>query len=162
MVALIKGKKAPPLELAGIDGKRYNLQLAASSTNGVVLAFFKVSCPVCQYALPFIERLYQRYPGLNIWGVSQDDIPSTSAFVAQYGLSFPILLDHDLKSTVDYDLTNVPTVFLIDKNLSITQTTVGFVRDELEQLNSELARQVGRTASHLFFEADNVPDLRPG
>jgi peroxiredoxin len=60
MAALATGTKAPEFELKSLDGKKFSLgdELARGA---VVLAFFKVSCPTCQYALPFLERLYKAY-----------------------------------------------------------------------------------------------------
>lgn len=162
MVALIKGKKAPPVELVGLDGKRYNLQMAASSTGTVVLVFFKVSCPTCQYALPFVERLHQRYQSANIWGVSQDDAGASASFAQQFKLSFPILLDEGLAATVNYDLSTVPSIFLVDKNLSVKISSEGFVRDDLEGLNGELAALTQQPIKPLFQARDEVPALKPG
>jgi peroxiredoxin len=162
MVALIKGTKAPPIELLALDGKRYNLQLATSSTGLVVLAFFKVSCPTCQFAFPFLERLHQRYPTANIWGVSQDDFNATEAFATRYGLTFPVLLDDGLSATVKYDLSTVPSIFFVDKHLAILQTSTGFVRSELELLNRELAKAAHEEVADLFHAAENVPDSKPG
>lgn len=162
MVALIKGKKAPPVELVGLDGKRYNLQMAASSTGTVVLVFFKVSCPTCQYALPFVERLHQRYQSANIWGVSQDDADASTSFAQQFKLTFPILLDEGLAATVEYDLSTVPSIFLVDKNLSVKISSEGFVRDDLEGLNGELAALMQEPIKPLFQAKDEVPVLKPG
>ena len=53
MAALTVGTKAPEFELKAMDGRRFILsdELAHGP---VVLAFFKVSCPTCQYAFPFL------------------------------------------------------------------------------------------------------------
>jgi peroxiredoxin len=52
MAALASGTKAPEFDLKTLEGKRFSF--ADELTHGpVVLAFFKVSCPTCQYALPF-------------------------------------------------------------------------------------------------------------
>src|SRR5438552_14736351 len=72
MAALAPGTKAPEFELKALDGERFSLneELAGAP---VVLVFFKVSCPTCQYALPFFERLYKAYghKGVALVGVSQ-------------------------------------------------------------------------------------------
>ncbi len=60
MSALIAGKKAPDFTLQTTDEKPFALK-AALTSGPVVLAFYKVSCPVCQYTLPFVERLHQAY-----------------------------------------------------------------------------------------------------
>ena len=74
MAALTVGAKAPEFELKTLDGKKFSLsdELARGP---VVAAFFKVSCPTCQYALPFLERLYKAYAknGVTLVGISQND-----------------------------------------------------------------------------------------
>ena len=58
MAALQAGVRAPEFSLPTVDGK--HLSLAEALEKGpVVLAFFKVSCPVCQYAFPFYQRMYE-------------------------------------------------------------------------------------------------------
>lgn len=60
MAALAVGAKAPDFELKTLDGKRVSLN-EELARGAVVLAFFKVSCPTCQYAFPFLERLHRAY-----------------------------------------------------------------------------------------------------
>ena len=78
-----------------------------------MLAFFKVSCPVCQYAFPFLERLHKAYgkKGVALVGVSQNDPKETAAFIKEFGVTFPVLLDPHESYPVSnaYGLTNVPT-----------------------------------------------------
>ncbi|MGA2746732.1 MAG: TlpA disulfide reductase family protein, partial [Candidatus Sulfotelmatobacter sp.] len=80
MTALATGIKAPEFELKSLDGKRFSLgeELARGP---VVLAFFKVSCPTCQYALPFFERLHKAYAdkGVSLLGISQNNAKDTAA-----------------------------------------------------------------------------------
>ena len=61
----------------------------------VLLAFFKVSCPTCQFTFPFLERLYQqlREQGVQIWGIVQDKAQDGARFAATFGVTFPILID---------------------------------------------------------------------
>src|ERR1700757_1569744 len=94
MAALTAGTKAPQIELTALDGSKFSLQ-DASSRGPVLAIFFKISCPVCQYALPYFERIYKAYGGgkLAIVGVSQNDQRDTAEFVRKFGITFPILLD---------------------------------------------------------------------
>ena len=58
MAALDRGTTAPDFSLPTIDGKQFSLREAL--THGpVVAAFFKISCPTCQYAFPFLQRIYE-------------------------------------------------------------------------------------------------------
>jgi len=55
MSALSPGKTAPPIALATLDGEKVSLGEALKK-GPVLAAFFKVSCPVCQFTFPFLER----------------------------------------------------------------------------------------------------------
>ena len=121
-----------------------------------------MSCPTCQFTFPFLERLHKRYPTANIWAVSQDDEGASTGFAKQYDLTLPILIDQGLSVTVKYDLTTVPTILRVDKNLSVQQTSLGFVRDELEELNVDIAKTTNQPVTKLFEPADSVPDAKPG
>lgn len=157
MVALIEGTRAPEIKLQGLDGETHSLKEIIKGSQQAVVAFFKVSCPVCQFTFPYLERLHRAHPELPLIGVSQDDADATRAFVVMSGCSFPILLDEMLQSTVDYDLETVPTTFVVGQDMSIKQTIVGFDKAGLESIHEA----VGGTAP--FFTADDeVPGYRPG
>jgi len=128
----------------------------------VLLAFLKVSCPVCHLTFPYLERLHRSYPNVPIWGISQDDADATGSFAKMFGVTFPILLDDILNVTVAFGITIVPSIFLIASDGNIRQTSIGFVKAELEKLNLELAVASGYSAKPLFTAADEVPLLKPG
>lgn len=162
MVALAKGTTAPPLALRAADGADYSLSRTLKEQPAVVLAFFKVSCPVCQFTFPYIERLHRSYRSLPIWGVSQDDADATGAFARMFGCTIPMLLDESLEYSLSFDLTNVPTIFQVGHGLTIEQTIVGFDKAEMEKLNQDLAARAGVAPVPLFTAADEVPALKPG
>src|ERR1700752_5500740 len=88
------GSLAPSFTLKGLDGKPYSLR-DLLERGPVVLAFFKISCPVCQFTFPFLQRISERFTGRNapVVGISQDDARSTKEFNREYGVKFPTLLD---------------------------------------------------------------------
>jgi len=116
MAALATGAKAPDFELKTLDGKQLSLR-EELARGPVVLAFFKASCPTCQYAFPFLERLHKAYQqrGYTLVGISQNDAKDTAAFNKEFGVTFPVLLDDTQKYPVSnaYGLTNVPSIFWI-------------------------------------------------
>src|SRR5271165_4714970 len=90
MAALTAGAKAPGFELQSADGKK--LALADALKKGpVVAAFFKVSCPTCQFTAPFLERLHETYGSekFTLWGISQDDGRDTREFCQEFEVEFP-------------------------------------------------------------------------
>jgi peroxiredoxin len=132
-----------------------------------VLAFFKVGCPVCQYAFPYIERLWQihKTEPVSFVGISQDKLADTKAFVKQYGVTFPAALDdpHGYKVSNAYKLTNVPTVYLVDRDGSIRVSSVGWVRKELEDINLQLSMMApGRQQFPVFKSGEEIAEFRAG
>ena len=162
MTALSPGMKAPALRLTSLDGQSYTLADTLRAKTVVLLAFFKVSCPVCQFTFPYLERLHRSYPDLAIWGICQDDADAATGFVRMFGVTFPVLLDQGWEASVNYELTNVPSIFLVGHDSTINRTTVGFVKSELEALNEELSEFAGLDKKALFTAADEVPELKPG
>lgn len=165
MAALTAGTKAPEFTLKTLDGQAFSLgdELARGP---VVLAFFKVSCPTCQYALPFFERLYKAYgkKGVTLVGVSQNNAKDTAAFNKEFGVTFPVLLDEDGKYPVSnaYGLTNVPSIFWIAQDGEVEVSSVGWVKADFEQINRRMA-EVGKAATAAMFKpGEDVRDFRAG
>jgi peroxiredoxin len=165
MTALATGKKAPDFELKALDGKPFSL--ADALTRGpVALVFFKVSCPTCQYALPFYERLYKAYGNKHVMlvGISQNDSKDTAAFAKEFGVTFPILLDDTRTYPVSnaYGLTNVPTIFWVAQDEEIEVSSVAWVKADFDQINRKMA-EAGKAAPAAVFKAgEEVRDFRAG
>ncbi|MEQ1474568.1 MAG: TlpA disulfide reductase family protein, partial [Candidatus Acidiferrum sp.] len=131
----------------------------------VLVSFFKVSCPVCQFTFPFLERLYKRYGSEDITflGISQDNAKASKEFADEYGVTFPVLLDAEgYPASNAYGLTNVPTTFLIDTDGAVKLTGFGFNKKEMEGLAAELSSRRHIPLAALFRADESVPDNRPG
>jgi len=165
MTALVTGTKAPEFELKMLDGKKFSL-MDALAHGPVVLAFFKVSCPTCQYTFPFLERLYKAYgsKAITLAGVSQNDAKETRAFAKDFGLTFPMLLDdtHGYPVSNAYGLTNVPTVFWIAQDGEIELSSVGWVKADFELLNRKMAETGKLSPAPMFKPGEDVRDFRAG
>jgi peroxiredoxin len=165
MSALAIGAKAPEFDLKTLDGKRFSLsdELARGP---VVLVFFKVSCPTCQYALPFYERLFKAYgqKGITLVGISQNDAKETAAFNREFGVTFPVLLDDpgSYVASNAYGLTNVPTIFWIAQDGEIEVSSVGWLKADFEEINRKMA-EAGKTPPAVMFKpGEEVRDYRAG
>jgi len=158
------GTAAPVFSLKGLDGKDYSLPELLQK-GPVVAAFFKISCPVCQFTFPFLERLYKKYggDGVTFLGISQDDARATKEFAREYGVTFPTVLDEKgYPASNAYGLTNVPTIFLIEPDGAVRVSCVGFDKNDLETIGSELARRKKIPAAALFKPGESVPAHKPG
>jgi peroxiredoxin len=165
MPALTVGKKAPEINLSSVDGTKFSLQDALKH-GPVIAAFFKISCPVCQYTFPFLERLHKGYGNqkVTVVGISQDDLRNSTAFMKEYGVTFPTLLDDPKGYLVSnaYGLTNVPTVFLIGQDGEIEMSSVGWVKKDFDDLNRRLADLEKSAPAQLFKPGEEIRDYRAG
>jgi peroxiredoxin len=165
MTALAAGTRGPAFELMTLDGKPFSLTNALSR-GPVVLAFFKVSCPTCQYAFPFLERLHKAYSanGVSSVGVSQNGAKDTAAFKKEFGVTFPVLLDDPSSYPVSnaYGLTNVPTLFWIAQDGEIEVSSVGWVKADFEQINRKMAEAGKGAPAAVFKPGEDVRDFRAG
>lgn len=157
LIPLEAGARAPEFRLPYLTGGETSLSDILAH-GPALLAFFKVSCPVCQLAFPFLERLHK--PGrLPIYGISQNNPRDTRDFVQRYGLTFAILLD--LESTGfpvsnAYGLTNVPTMFLVERDGSIAQTIHGWNKRQMNSLGETM------NGVELIRQDENVAEWKAG
>lgn len=165
MPALTEGTLAPDFTLPTMDGKTFSLK-EALARGPVLAAFFKISCPVCQFAFPFVERIYKTYGNSNVTivGISQNDKKDTAAFIKEYGITFPILLDDTATYRVSngYGLTNVPTLFWIAPEGEIEISSVGWVRKEIDEIGKKAASTTGEKPVPMFKPGEDVPEFRAG
>ncbi len=166
MAALTVGTKAPDFSLPIIgEGGKFSLQDALQQ-GPVLLAFFKVSCPTCQYTFPFLERIHRAHGDkkVAIVGISQNNQSDTAAFLKEYGVTFRTLLDDPNGYAVSnaYGLTNVPTLFLIGQDGQIEISSVGWVKQEIEDINRKLAAAGRIPPISIFKPGEEVRDFRAG
>jgi peroxiredoxin len=164
MPALNVGMGAPEIDLPSTKGTRFSLQHALQQ--GPVLAvFFKISCPVCQYTLPYLERIYRAYPRgkVSIVGISQDEQNYTEEFAREYGITFPLLLDpvDHYPASNAYQLTNVPSIFLIEDG-EVKLSIVGWDKRDMEAVNAKVAHHSGAPVQPLFRKGEDVPLSKAG
>jgi len=153
---LEEGAAAPEFELADPSGAR--VTLASLRGDGpVVLAFYKVSCPVCQMTFPYFERL-SKSSGLRFFGVGQDHAGAVRSFEAKFGVTFPTLLDTESSGypvSNAYGISHVPTAFLIEPDGSVSWIMEGFSKARMLELAE-------RAALPVFQPGEYVPEWKSG
>jgi peroxiredoxin len=149
------GTHAPEFRLEFVSGGHSTLaEILAGGP--VLLAFFKISCPVCQMTFPFLERIYAT-GRLHIVGISQNDALDTREFNEEFGVTFPTLLDSEdagFPASNDYGISSVPTLFLVEPGGGITQVMEGWRKRDIEALTAPVAG--------LFRPGEYVPEWKAG
>lgn len=156
---LAAGAQAPDFRLRDLSG-RLRTRPEISAGKPVLLAFFKVSCPTCQYAFPFLERIYRGRTRQDIamYAISQDDAESTREFDGEFGMTIPTLLDTEEEgypASNAYGISHVPSLFLVELDGRISLAITGFDKNGIE----ELGRRFGKEP---FEPGEYVPEWKPG
>jgi peroxiredoxin len=166
MSALIAGNTAPDFTLPTTEGRSVFLYELLEQ-GPVVLAFFKISCPVCQFAFPLYERLAQAHKSTkaSFLGISQNNGSDTKAFAREYGVTFPIALDNEVNHYAvsnAYGLTNVPTVFYVAPGGEIEVSSVGWSKAEVDEVSAKLAAVRQEHPPALWRNGEDLPEFRAG
>ena len=125
---LRSGASAPEFDLPALEGGAASL--AAYRGRVVFVNFWATWCTPCREEAPALQSLYQRLrsEGFEVLGISIDDAGARdkiAAFVREYGLRFPVLLDPDQRAYREYQAYGVPETFLIDKEGRVVERFVG-------------------------------------
>ena len=158
---LSAGAKAPGFTLTDISGKKHTLG-EILERGPVLLVLYKISCPVCQLTMPYLERIAksgEKNRGtLQVIGVSQDDERGTQRFLKTHALTMPTLLDREedgYRVSNAFGISHVPSLFLVETDGTISLARDGFVKRDLEA--------IGRRAGVEPFHAeDHVPEWKAG
>ncbi|WP_368659644.1 thiol-disulfide oxidoreductase ResA (plasmid) [Metabacillus halosaccharovorans] len=120
------GDQAPDFVLEDMSGNK--VQLSDFKGKGVFLNFWGTWCKPCEEEMPYMERQYSHYKNLGVEilavNIAESDV-AIEAFIKKHDLTFTILKDKDRAVTEAYDITPIPTTFLIDKNGKIEKVITG-------------------------------------
>lgn len=165
MATLRVGERAPHFSLAALDGNRYTFASTPEAPGELTaLIFFKTTCPTCQYAWPYYERLSRAYKpaGLEVWGISQHDIGKTRSFAAQYKATFPHLIDDKFVVSREYDPDFVPTGFMADPNGSILDIFASWNSARLNEISEQIATRLRVQPQPIVKPVDNAISFKAG
>ncbi|HEB99465.1 MAG TPA: TlpA family protein disulfide reductase [Thiotrichales bacterium] len=135
---------AEPLDfrLPGLDGREH--ALADYRGKWVVLNFWATWCPPCLEEIPELSAFHEAHEDKDavVLGLNYEDIspPQLKAFAEEYFISYPILLNGDLKPPHPRLMVpGLPVTYIVSPEGELVARQVGTVTAEaLEQF---LARQ---------------------
>lgn len=124
--APLVGHYAPGITVVDLSGNK--VTLASLRGKAVALNFWYAACEPCKIEMPALQRSYDKYKGQGfvVLGVDvTDDAATTSAFVREVGITYPVVRDQSLQTVTAYNVTDTPSTFFIDRDGVIRTKVVG-------------------------------------
>jgi cytochrome c-type biogenesis protein len=122
------GIAPPDFTLSALDGSA--IRLSDLRGKVVFLNFWATWCGPCRAEMPSMDVVYQRLKrrGFDILAVNIRESPaSAGAFVKEYKLGFPVVLDRDGRISAEYGIQAIPTSYIIDKRGLVISMLVGSI-----------------------------------
>ena len=133
------GYLAPDFSLTTLQAEE--ITLSDYRGRPVILNFWATWCPPCRAEIPFFQQSQLKYNGRAIiLGIDQaEPLSLVAPFVADLGMTYPILLDLESAVSDSYGVVALPTTFFIDSNGVVQKVHPGIIsqgvlEDEIEQL----------------------------
>ncbi len=133
-----EGSIAPNFVLQSVDGER--IELKDLKGKGIFLNFWGTWCGPCKQEFPYMANQYQVFKdrGVEIVAVNVGESNiAVKNFMDAYGVNFPVALDKDRQVTEAYDITPLPTTFLINPEGKVIKVIKGTMteRNVYEYMN---------------------------
>lgn len=117
VLAAWHGATPQPFQLNGIDNA--SLSLADVRTDIVIVHFFATWCEPCRDELPSLRRLVERSDPAQLRVISisvAEPAVRVRRFIEKLPVNFPILLDDDRAVSKSWNVSALPTTFILDRN----------------------------------------------
>jgi len=137
------GKTAPDWILKGIDGN--SVRLGDLTSKLLMIQFTGIGCGPCHQSLPFLKQLVSDYKDKNFEFVSietwSNNIEGLKRYQQRNGFNFKFLKSEP-SVTESYNVTSVPTFFILDENRIIRKVLNGYgkgatdkkIKDAIDEL----------------------------
>lgn len=134
-IGIQEGNKAPDFQLQTVNGEL--MKLSDLEGKKVILNFWATFCPPCKAEMPDMQKFYLEQQdhqveivavNLTMGEMNPNDV---EAFVNDYGLTFPVLLDLNGDIGQMYQTVTIPTSYLIDSQGIIRKKIVGPMDKEM-------------------------------
>ena len=116
---LMPGDVAPSFTLADVQNTPHSLQDYFSRHDFVLLHFWATWCPTCNEEMPSVVRIYHELgqSKVELVAISTDQDPNdVRRYMQRNALPFPVLVDARNAVMERYNVSYLPTTFLIRKD----------------------------------------------
>jgi len=141
--ALPIGERAPILQGINLDNGQ-SVALQDYKGRLVLLEFWASWCVSCQHSLPMLGDVYHHYQqqGVEILSINLDSNRALARdFVQHHALPFTTLIDIPVAQRDAYQITALPSVYLVGREGKLLLHLRGSMRKKLSTLDTFLQEQ---------------------
>jgi peroxiredoxin len=110
---LAAGTPAPTFALPRVEGGELSLEELRGRR--VLLIFSDPKCGPCMALAPQLEQAHRQSDDVQVLMVSRGDVEANRAKVAEFGLTFPVVLQRQWEISRQYAMFATPVGYLIDE-----------------------------------------------
>jgi len=143
-------------ELENLRGE----QVVFPGTSDALVCFIKEDCPTCKEVMPVLVAMHKAFAGAIDIQIIGQTLDGNKALDKTFAPGFSILDDSALKASFAADVETVPTLFKTDVSGAVTDTLIGFVRDEWQDLLQRMSTEY--TRAEVDVDWLSLPQWRPG
>ncbi len=131
------------------DLSRQPISLNAQTGRIVLVHFFATWCEPCRDELPALRRLVDRSDPaqLHVLAISVAEVDArVRNFIEKIPVNFPVLLDRDRAVTKSWNVSSLPTTFILDRDLKprlFVERDYDWDRLDVSKLLTTLSAQTG-------------------
>ncbi|MCE7793958.1 redoxin domain-containing protein [Salipaludibacillus sp. CUR1] len=132
-IGLNEGDYAPDFTLETLAGEEVSLWDFRGQK--VMVNFWATWCPPCRAEMPDMQEMYEEYDDIKILAVNltetEPGVDQVEEFTEDFGLTFPILLDHEVEVAGIYDIQPIPTSYMIDSEGKVQSIAFGALNKDM-------------------------------
>lgn len=135
------GDYAPDFVLEDLQGEEFSL--SDSKGKYLLLNFWATWCPACREEMPDLKQFYlDNKNDVVVVGVNLGESKKVvQNFITKGGYGYPILMDYTKELSYIYQISVIPTTYLISPEGRIEYVKRGLItREELNQLKEEFIK----------------------
>jgi thiol-disulfide isomerase/thioredoxin len=122
-------KPAPLFTLPTLSGQPISLEQLKGKR--IIINFWATWCPPCKAEMPELQAFYKEKPAdVELLAINIDQVGDVPEFLAQYDITFPVLIDHEEKVQKDYQILSIPMTYFIDKDGIVRHKHLGAMTKE--------------------------------
>jgi len=112
-----KTAASAPVELTGVTMDGQPFDLASTRGKPTVINFWASWCKYCRNEAPELVAFAKAHPEAAFVGVDVQDEPADAqAFVTEFGIPFPSVIDPDGAISQQFGITGYPTTIFLDSS----------------------------------------------